>query len=140
MLSLEHPRVSSRWPCHHVASNLLLLRRRRWGALQHHGGGMVGGWKVAGIRSWSTSVPGRLLRQSHVTELGVKGVGLRVEVIGLLLLGGGMERLLRGFPLLRVPASSRGEGSRVINNSAAIGVDERLSCVWVDQNTARWYP
>lgn len=39
-----------------------------------------------------------------------------------------MDGLLRGFPLLRVPASSRGEGSRVINNSAAIGVDERLSC------------
>lgn len=53
-LALQHPWVSSRWPCHHVASNLLLL----WGrsALQYHRGGVVVvvvvyGGKMAVVRS-----------------------------------------------------------------------------------------
>lgn len=54
---------------------------------------------------------------------------LRVEVIGLLLLCRGRDWLLWGFPLLWVPAGSGGaDGGRVINYSAAVGVDERLAC------------
>lgn len=95
---------------------------------------------VAGFRNRSPAVAGLLLRQSHVTELGVEGVRLRVEVIGWLLMCWGSDWLLWGFPLLWVPASSRGDSGRVINYSAAVGVDERLACVRVDQNAAGWYP
>lgn len=95
---------------------------------------------VTPVRSRGSAVVGLLLRQSHVTELGVEGVRLGVEVIGWLLLCWGRDWLLRGFPLLWVPASSRGDGGRVINYSAAVWVDERLACVWVDQNAARWDP
>lgn len=65
---------------------------------------------------------------------------LGVEVIGWLLLCWGRDWLLWGFPLLWVPATSGADSGRVINHSAAIGVDERLACVWVDQNAAGWYP
>lgn len=53
---------------------------------------------------------------------------LRVEVIGWLLLRWGRDWLLWGFSLLWVPASSGGDGGRVINYSAAIWMDERLAC------------
>lgn len=51
-----------------------------------------------------------------------------MEVIGWLLLCWGGDWLLQGFPLLWVPASSGGDSGRVINYSAAVGVDERLAC------------
>lgn len=46
----------------------------------------------------------------------------------MVLLRRGRDWLLQGFPLLWVPACSRGDGGWVINYSAAIGVDERLAC------------
>lgn len=101
---------------------------------------MVHGWVVAAVRSRSAAVAVRLLRQGHVTELGVEGVRLGVQVIGWLLLRRGRDWLLWGFPLLWDPASGGGGGGRVINYGAAVGVDERLACVWVDQNAARRYP
>lgn len=75
-----------------------------------------------------------------MTELGIEGIRLGVKVIGWLLLCCGRDWLLWGFPLLWDPASSGGDAGRVINYSAAIGMDERLACVRVDQNAARWYP
>lgn len=65
-----------------------------------------------------------LKKQTNV----VPPTDLRVEVIGWLLLCWGRDWLLRGFPLLWVPASSGGDGGRVINYSAAIWMDERLAC------------
>lgn len=50
-LTLQHPRVSSRWTCHHVAGNMLLLLRS---SLQHQRGGVVvvvDSRIVAGLRS-----------------------------------------------------------------------------------------
>lgn len=49
-------------------------------------------------------------------------------MIGWLLLARGRDWLLLGFPLLWVPASRGDDASRVINYSAAIGMDERLAC------------
>lgn len=180
-LTLQHPGVSSRWPRHDVARNLL-----RRSSLQNHGRRVVvvvDGGVVAAVRSRTSTVVVRLLRQRHVTELGVEGVRhsvllvrtdgqelrrrkrrrrkrirdhwvvdrlrgrlerrtdrLRVKVIGRLLLGCGRDWLLWGLPVLWDPAGSGGDAGRVINHSAAIGVDERLACVRVDQNAARWYP
>lgn len=75
-----------------------------------------------------------------MAKLGVERVRLGVKVIGWLLLHCGGNWLLWGFPLLLDPASSWGDAGWVINYSAAIRMDERLACVWVDQNAARWYP
>lgn len=49
-------------------------------------------------------------------------------MVGRLLLAGARDRLLWGFPLLRVPASNRDDAGWVIKNGAAIGMDERLAC------------
>lgn len=65
---------------------------------------------------------------------------LGVQMIGWLLLARCRDWLLWCFPLLWVPASSGHDASWVIDYGAAIRMDERLACVWVDQNTARWYP
>lgn len=47
---------------------------------------------------------------------------------GWLLLARARDRLLWGFPLMWVPASSRDDAGWVINYSAAIRMDERLAC------------
>lgn len=82
-LTLQQPRVSSRRARQHVASNLLLMMLLMLlrGSLQHHRGGVVvvHGWVVAAVRSRSAAVAVRLLRQGHVTELGVEGVRLERE-------------------------------------------------------------
>lgn len=52
---------------------------------------------------------------------------LRVEVIGWLLLAR-CDWLLRGFPLMRAPASGGRDAGRVIKYGAAIRMEERLPC------------
>lgn len=79
-LTLQHPRMSSWWPCHHVASDLLLLWRRS--SLQYHGGGwrLVDGGVVAGVWRRGSALVRLLLPQSHVTELGVEGTRLETQI------------------------------------------------------------
>lgn len=79
-LTLQHPRMSSWWPCHHVASDLLLLWRRS--SLQYQGGGwrLVDGGVVAGVWRCGSALVRLLLPQSHVTELGVEGIRLETQI------------------------------------------------------------
>lgn len=124
---------------HHVAGHL--LRRR---ALEEHVGRrvvvrVVHG-VVAGVRGGGSSVTRSRLREAHLIELGVQGFRLRVQVIGWLWLAGALDWLLRAFPQLCAPASVRSDCSRVIHDSAAVGMNERLACVRVDQHAARRDP
>lgn len=75
--ALQDPRVVPRGPGHNVAGDLL-----RGGSLEYDRRGLlvvmvvVYGSVVAAVGSRRAAVGGRLLRQTHVTELGVEGVGL----------------------------------------------------------------
>lgn len=118
---------------HHVAGHL--LRRR---ALEKHVWrrvvvGMVHSRVVAWVWGRGAAVTLTGVGEAHLIELGVKGFRLRVQVIGWLRLAGALDWLLRVFPLLSAPPSVR---SWVVQDSAAIGMNERLTCVWVDQHTA----